>query len=612
MLTLIKQRKIETTRIAILAILLILFLFHYLSPFIFLLGVILSIFGLTKEGILGLLKHRKIGTEIYITLAVGVAVFGKEYLAAGIILLIILIAEFIGDVMDEQARTSIKSLVDEVPRKARVKSGDGKENLVKIENLKIGDTVLVKVGEKIPVDGVVTYGSGAINQAAITGENMPQEKSQGDEVYAGTILQTGALNIRVTKLSNDTLFAHIITLVNEAQERRANIEKLTDKISAYLIPISFLFIIIVYLLTRDVRTVIALFIFTSPAELGLATPLVMIAGVARAACEGILLKGGIFLEEMARIDAVVFDKTGTLTIGKPVVTNVEVMDNAYSKEEIISLAATADRRSSHPLAQAIIEYAKRKNVSIGEPSLFETVRGRGVKAIVNSKTIELGNDILLKDNNISLPKLDFGTANSTVIFLLVDGNLTALIYLSDILREGAKKAIKALSKDGIQRIIMLTGDNLATAKFVAQEAGINDYRAGLLPEDKISVIKEIQSKEGMRVAMVGDGINDAPALAQANIGIAMGIMGNQAAMDAADVVLLGDDLKKVAKVRILSRRAYKTIKENIFLGVWVVHIVGIILVVTKVIGPIEAAAIHLVPDILVFLNSTKLLKVKID
>lgn len=606
----VKEHRLEAIRIASLGLLSALFSFSIIPVTVLLAGLIFSLFGLAKEAVEDLIKERKIGTEIYITIAVIVAVVGKEYLAAGIVLMIILIAEFIGDVIAERARMSIRSLIDTMPKTARVKRSNGKEEMVEIEKLQIGDVVLIKTGEKIPVDGVIIHGSGAVNQAAITGENMPQEKNEGGEVYAGTVLQTGALDVRVTKLHKDTLFAHIIALVEEAQEKRAPVQKLADKIASYLIPISFVFVIAVYLVTKDVRMIIALLIFTSPAELGLATPLVMVAGIARAAREGILIKGGVFLEELAHIHTIVFDKTGTLTIGKPVVNNVEILNTKYTANEIMQLAAAADRRSNHPLAQAIVDYATKLKVLMLQPTSFETMKGRGVLAMVDGKKVELGNDALLKDNGIAVPHIK--NANSTAVFVIVDGELVATLYLTDKLREGAKEAIQKLHKDGIQRTIMLTGDNDATAAYIAKEAGITEYRAGLLPEDKINIIKEIQTKEKVKVAMVGDGINDAPALAQANVGIAMGIMGNQAAMDAADIVLVGDDLQKIAKAKVLSKRAYGTIKENIFVGVGVVHVLGIVLVLTKVIGPIEAAAFHLVPDVLVFLNSTKLLRVKID
>lgn len=607
----VKENKFEVARIALMAILMTLFYFSLVPVPVLLIGLVFGVFGLAKEAVEEFIKERKIGTELYVTIAVIVAVLGKEYLAAGVVLMIILIAELIGDIMTKSARNSIKSLVDSAPKTARVRCEDGKEEMVSIEDLKIGDVVLVNTGEKLPIDGVVVSGSATVNQAAITGENMPQEKEVGGEVFGGTILQNGTLDIRVTKLWNDTLYAHIIKLVEEAQEKRAPVEKLADKVAAYLVPISFVFVVLVYLYTQDVRMVIALLIFTSPAELGLATPLVMISGIARAAREGILLKGGMYLEALARVNTFIFDKTGTLTVGKPRVTNLEVINNAYDVKEVMAFAAGADRRSNHPLALAIVEYAQVQNALVLQPTSFTITKGRGVYAEVDGKKIELGNDVLLKDKGIALPKLQSEDISGTAVYVLVDGHLAGVLHLEDMVRSGAKEMIETLRKDGVQNVLLLTGDNEATARHIADAVGITDYRAGLLPEDKIRIVREIQHTKGNRVAMIGDGINDAPALAQADVGIAMGVMGNEAAMDAADVVLMGEDLNKIATARALSKHAYRTIKENIFVGVGVVHVVGITLVLLGIIGPIQAAAIHLVPDTLVFLNSIKLLKVKL-
>ncbi|MHB1086236.1 MAG: heavy metal translocating P-type ATPase [Minisyncoccota bacterium] len=604
-LKIVKDHKLDVARIVVLALIVLGFFFGLPLQILFI-GILFGVFGLAKDAIVDLIKEWKVGTEVYITVAVTVALLGQEYSAAGIVLLIILIAEFIGDVISERARSSIKSLVEIMPKTAILKNG-AIEKEVAIEDLKIGDIVIIRAGDKVPVDGIVLHGDGAVNQATITGENMPQEKVAGSEVYAGTILQSGALDIQVTKLKADTMFAHIIRLVEEAQEKEAPIQKLTDKVAAYLIPISFIFVLGVYLYTRDVSMIIALLIFTSPAELALATPLVMVAGIARAAREGILLKGGIFLEELSHISTFIFDKTGTLTEGKPKVTEVKAL-GGFSDEQIIALAAAADRRSNHPLAIAVVAYAKVRNIPFGQPTAFEVVRGRGIVATVDGKSILLGNEALLREKGVPLQGVSV-SAEQTVVYIAIDGRFAGTISIADEIRESAKNTITALKQNGVERIIMLTGDGEASAKHVADILEI-EYRANLLPEDKIAAVKEFQ-KDGTKVAMIGDGINDAPALAQANVGIAMGAMGNEAAMDAADVVLVSTDLSKIATVRKLSQRAYRTIKENIFVGVGVVHVAGITLVLTGVIGPVQAAAFHLVPDVLVFLNSTKLLKIKL-
>lgn len=598
----------EILRIVTVGIASLLFYLEVIPLAVLLMAMAFGLYSLVKTAIRDIIKEHKIGTELFITVAVIISVVGREYLAGAVVLMIILIAEYIASASGERARQSIKKLIGSVPNTAIVKK-NGKELSVKIEDLRVGDIVLVRAGEKIPVDGIVTEGSGSVNQAPITGESVPQEKEEGSDVFAGTIIELGALNIQMTKAGTDTVFSRIITLVEEAESQKAPIEKLTDKVASYLIPVVFIFVGAVYYFTRDVKLIIALLIFTSPAELGLATPLVTIAAIARAAREGILVKGGLFLEELAKITTIVFDKTGTLTAGSPSVNQISVIDDNYTEEEVIQLAAVADRRSSHPLAKAILNYAQERKITFGEPSEFNVIKGRGVSAVFDNKEILLGNKSYMTENSISVTET-VTNVTDTAIYLSVDKKLTGIIYISDAIRPGAKEMINGLRKSGVSNIIMLTGDNEVTAKHVSDQTGITDYRANLLPEDKIRIVKELQAA-GAKVAMVGDGINDAPALVQANIGIAMGAMGTKAAMEAADIVLMQDKLEKIERAKAISKRAYRTIKENIIVGVGVVHVIGIILVLLKILGPIEAAAIHLLPDTLVFLNSIKLLKIKI-
>ena len=576
-------------------------------PFL-LVAMVIGLYSLVKAAAIEIYKEHKIGTELFITIAVIISVVGKEYLAGAVVLMIILIAEYIASASTEKARASIKELIGSVPKTAIIKK-DGKEQTIPITDLKVGEIVLVKAGEKIPVDGKVVGGIASVNQAPITGESVPQEKIIGSEVFAGTIVETGALDIEMVKAVKDTVFARIISLVEDAESQQAPIEKFTDKIASWLIPVVFVFVGAVYFFTRDVKLVIALLIFTSPAELGLATPLVTIAAIARAAKEGILIKGGLFLEELSKVTTIVFDKTGTLTVGRPTVNKVEVTDHTYSENQLVQIAAATDRRSNHPLANAILNYADKLKLIYSEPQNFEVIKGRGVKALVENKSVLLGNKSFMAENKVEILPLKTNSTD-TAIYLSVENKLVGVLYISDAIREGAKEMITGLRNSGIKNIVMLTGDNSETAKHVSEQIGITDFRANLLPEDKINFIKELQ-KDGSKVAMVGDGINDAPALVQANIGIAMGAAGTEAAMEAADIVLMQDKLEKIAFARAVSKRAFKTIKENIFVGVGVVHVIGITLVLLRVIGPVQAAAIHLLPDTLVFINSVKLLRVKI-
>lgn len=598
----------EIIRILVVGIASLLFYLNIIPIYILLVAMAFGLYSLAKTAIVMLVKNKKIGTELFITIAIVISVLGQEYLAGAIVLMILLIAEYIAAASGEKARASIKDLIGSVPKVALVMR-EGKEETIPIEKLEIGDVILVKAGEKIPVDGKVTIGNGAVNQAPITGESTPLEKEPGSEAFAGTILETGALYIQMTKAGEDTVFSRIISLVEETESEKAPIEKFTDKVATWLIPIVFIFVAVVFIITRDVKLVIALLIFTSPAELGLATPLVAISSIARAAREGILVKGGAYLEELAKVTTIVFDKTGTLTVGTPKVTQVELFDKNSTIDEVLRLAAAADRRSGHPLAKAILSYADSQNISYPEPDDFEVIKGRGIKANINGKSVLLGNKLLMTENGINVSE---GSSDlvETVVYLSTNAILLGALHLSDAIRPGAKEMIEGLKKSGIQSIIMLTGDNEETAKTVAEQIGITDYRANLLPEDKINYIKELQSN-GDIIAMVGDGINDAPALTQANVGIAMGAMGTEAAMEAADIVLMEDKLEKIAQARAISKIAFRTIKENIIFGVGVVHITGIVLVLLRILGPIAAAAIHLLPDTLVFLNSMKILKAKI-
>ena len=289
---------------------------------------------------------------------------------------------------------------------------------------------------------------------------------------------------------------------------------------------------------------------------------------------------------------------------------MEIIDNRFTENELIQLAAAVDRRSSHPLAKAILSYADNLKLTYLEPENFEVVKGRGVAGTVDTKSIVLGNKAFMQENKIALSSTP-SSQTDTSVYLAVNNTLAGIFYVSDAIKEGAKDMIDGLRKSGIKKIVMLTGDNPETAKYVAEMIGITDYKSNLLPEDKITIIKELQ-KDGSKVAMVGDGINDSPALVQANIGIAMGAVGTEAAMEAADIVLMQDKLEKIARARAISKRAFRTIKENIIVGVGVVHITGIVLVLLRILGPVQAAAIHLLPDTLVFINSIKLLKVKIE
>ncbi len=603
-----RDRWFEMTRIVIVGFITLLYWRKVLPLPVLWIAIAFGLYPLVKTGLLDLLKERKIGTEIFVTIATIIAMIGGEYVAGAVLMTIILIAEFIAELNTDRARASIKALIGSVPQVALIRA-NGQERTVPIAELKIGDIVLVRGGEKIPVDGTVVAGQGAVNEAPITGESLPQEKAVDASVLAGTVVESGALDIRTDKLGQNTMFARIITLVEHAEELQAPVQKLADKVAAWLIPVVLVFLLVVFFVTHDLRKIVTLLIFTSPAELGLATPLVMIAAIARAARHGILVKGGIYLELLAKADVMVFDKTGTLTVGQPAVAGIYPNDSSLSKEALLSLAAAADRRSGHPLAKAVVARAQELKLAVPEPSEFEMVQGRGVKATVDGKKVLAGNEALMRDNGITVQPLSH-EATGTTIYIAVDGRTVGTLDLADQLRPGAKEAVARLKATGVKKVIMLTGDNARIAKRVGAELGVDEVQADLLPEDKVNAIVALQ-QQGRSVAMIGDGVNDAPALARAQVGIAMGARGTQAAIEAADVALMTDDLSKIVFARALARRAYRTIQENIYVGVGVVHVLGITAALLGWIGPIQAAMIHLGPDILVFINSVKLMRVRI-
>lgn len=600
-----RGRRIEIARIAAIGLVTVLF-WRGALPIVVLAGAIaVGLFTLVRTGLRDLWHERKVGTELFVTVATLVALLGGEAVAAAVLMTIILIAEFVADLNTDRARASIQALIGAAPRTAILRTPAG-EQVVPVDDLTMGAVVLVRAGDQIPVDGTVSSGTASVNEAVITGESLPVDKQAGSAVLAGTMVDNGALDITVEQVGRDTTFGRIITLVEHADADRAPVQKLADRVAAWLLPIVLVFLVTVFIVTHDVRKVVALMIFTSPAELGLATPMVMMAAIARGAREGILIKGGLYLEQLAKVDVMVFDKTGTLTLGQPAVERVDVLQPGVTEDDVLRYAAAADRRSGHPLARAVVRAAEARGVVLPQVESFETVHGRGVIALVEAREVIVGNAALLDERTIAMGAVVPG--DGTLVHVAVGGLLIGTLHLADQIRPEAAETVRRLKASGIRRTILLTGDTAASAAHIATLVGITDVRAGLLPDQKLQAIDEIRA-EGHVVAMVGDGVNDAPALARADVGIAMGARGSHAALDAADIALMTDDLGRIVTARTLARRAYRTIQENLIGGVGIVHVLGITAALMGWIGPIQAALLHLGPDILVFVNSVKLLGV---
>ncbi|MHB9092396.1 MAG: heavy metal translocating P-type ATPase, partial [Chloroflexota bacterium] len=476
----------------------------------------------------------------------------------------------------DRARGAIRSLMELAPVEARVRRG-GREATVTAESVAVGEVVLVRPGERVPVDGRVVLGASAVNQAPITGESVPVEKSPDDEVFAGSIVEGGYLEVEATRPYAENTISRIARLVEEAQARRAPAQRFVERFSHYYTPTVLAGAVGVALLPWLVLgqpfdpwfyRALVLLVIACPCALVISTPVAIVSAIARAARLGILIKGGAYLEEAGRLRAVAFDKTGTLTVGRPEVTEVIPLDS-LAADEVLGLAAAIEARSEHPLAAAVVRRAAVApgNGRVHAVSEFEALVGRGVRARVDGRTYYVGSPRLFADLGVPIanaePQIEqLQSDGQSVLLLGTETSLLGAIGLADRVRPGAREAVDALKRAGVARVALLTGDNEATARAIARVVGADEYRAGLLPEDKVKAVADLRARHGA-VAMVGDGVNDAPALAAANVGVAMGAAGTDVALETADIALMADDLGKVAVAVDLSRRALGIIRANI-------------------------------------------------
>ena len=485
------------------------------------------------------------------------------------------IAEFLEDYAEHRAKRSIKALVEIAPDTARVKIGD-KEEIRNVDEVDIGDIVIVKPGDKVPLDGEVIHGSSSINQASITGESVPVLKEVGDEVFSGTVNEDGYLEIKVTTVAKDSVISKIVTLVKRSQLNRSETETLVEKVAKYYTPIMMVAAICVAFippllfgqnLTDWVYKALSLLVISCPCAFLISTPVGMVSAITSATRNGVIIKGSTYVEEMRNVKAVIFDKTGTLTEGKLVFSDVKVMDESYSAEEVIEIAASLESQSSHPIAQAIVNYADENNIIFDTIEEFKNVPGKGIIANINGEQFYAANESLIEGSSfdISRDEIKSYAEGKTVVFIGNAKNFIGLITVSDKIRSNASEVIADLKDKGVETV-MLTGDNKMAASNVAEEIGIQHVFSDLLPEDKLNILDTIRNKFG-DVAMVGDGINDAPALARANIGIAMGAAGSDVAIETADVALMQDDISKLPYLFSLSHKTMGIIKQNITLAI---------------------------------------------
>lgn len=494
---------------------------------------------------------------------------------ASIIIALILLGRYLEAIAKGQTSEAIKKLVRLKPKTARV-SKEGQEVEVPVEKVQVGDLVVVRSGERVPADGIVEDGAASIDESMITGESIPVDKKIGDSVIGATINKTGFFKFRAEKVGAETALSQIIRLVQEAQGSKAPIQRLADNVTAYFVPAVIIVAIGTFslwyifgpapVLTIALLNFVAVLIIACPCALGLATPTAIMVGTGKGAEKGILIRGGETLETALKIDTVIFDKTGTLTKGEPKVMDIEALGNGIGRDELLRLAASAEKGSEHPLGTAIIDYASAQEVTIEEPREFEVLSGRGVEAKVDGRVITVGNQKLFEYKGIDFSPLTkevkrYAEQGKTVMAVGIDGKAAGLITEADIPKERSGEAIKTLHDMGL-KVLMITGDNQTTAWAIADQLNIDDVLSEVSPEDKVKEVKRLQ-EEGKSVAMVGDGINDAPALAQADVGIAVGT-GTDVAIESSDITLVGSDLSLVATAIRLSQVTMRKIKQNLF------------------------------------------------
>jgi len=554
------------------------------------------------------LSHKHVNMEVSMTLAITASLLIGQFTAAAVVAFFVILAEFLEDLAMDQGKATLLKLEETSPKKALVRR-NGVESEVDVHSVAPNDIVLVRDGERIPVDGAVVKGSALVNQSTITGETISAEKTAGNKVYAGTINESGLLEVRTERIGTNTIFGKIIELMKEAENRKAPIEKIADKLATKLVLFAIVFSVVTFIVTRNLISTISVIVVAGACGVAAGTPLAMIATIGNASKRGVIVKGGTYIEELSRVDTVVIDKTGTLTFGVPVVTDVTAV-NGSSQEQVLRFAATAEKYSKHPIATAIIEKADELGIRTEQHSKLNYVPGKGVSAEGNGHRILVGNNILLSEEGVQIPTeathaaAQRASEGKTVVYVAQDKKTYGLIAVSDRLRDESKTAITDLRIMGI-KTIMLTGDNKVAAEIVAKEVGIEEVSAELLPQDKVEIIKRLVA-EGHRVAMVGDGINDAPALAYAQVGIGMGT-GTDVTIEEADIVLMTNDLQRIAYIVRASKKAYRTIMQN-FYGTVTVDGVGVALAFLGFLNPLLAAGIHVASEFAFISNSARLIK----
>lgn len=586
-------------------------------------AVVVSGIPLVYSAIRKLIKNKgisKISSALLITAAMIASVAIGDIFAAGEIAFIMAIGEILEDKTTARARKGLKKLIGLAPVQGRRITEDG-EVMIPAEDIRVGDILRVLPGETIPVDGVIVSGETTVDQSVMTGESLPVDKSMGDSVFSGTVNRFGSVDIRATKVGEDSSLQRLIRMVQEAEDKKAPMQRIADKWASWLVPVALLLALIsgvvkYFMGDPDFLIVgVTMLVVFCPCALVLATPTAIMAAIGQATKHGVIIKSGEALEKMGRVDTVAFDKTGTLTYGKLEVSDIFSFDDALSEEGLLTLTASAESKSEHPLGKAIVAHAKAQALTLTEADDFRMEAGKGVSARINGRSLLCGNEIYLKGYGVAVND----QVNETLIrlrqqgkaaVLVAEGNgIIGVIALSDTLRPAAREMVTKLSQSGAEAVL-LTGDNKQTANYFAGQVGISEVRAELLPEEKVRSISELQ-QAGKQVCMIGDGVNDAPALKTADVGVAMGTMGSDIAVEAADIALMGDDIAKLPYLKRLARATVNTIRFSISLSL-LINLAAIVLSFFELLTPTTGALVHNAGSVFVILIAALLYDRKFD
>jgi Cu+-exporting ATPase len=557
---------------------------------------------------------RKISSALLISMAMIAAIAIGDIFAAGEVAFIMAIGAILEDKTAERSKKGLKKLIGLAPQKGR-RIQNGQVEMIDAKDIETDDILRILPGETIPVDGIIIDGNTSVDQAVMTGESLPVDKEVGDSVFSGTINRFGAIDIKATSQGEDSSLHKLIRMVQDSEKKQAPIQRIADKWATWLVPVALFIAIVTYFTTQDIVRGVTVPVVFCPCALVLATPTAIMAAIGQATKHGIIIKSGEALEKMGKTDTVAFDKTGTLTYGKPEVSDIISFEPDIPKETVLSLLASAEVRSEHPLGKAIVEYAKKKNIPIPDAEGFRMEAGRGIYAFVLGRTLLCGNEKYLKENGIDIQKKvtdilsDLRNQGKASILIAADGRCIGAVGLSDVLRPTAKEMVEKLCKMDTSAVL-LTGDNRRTAEYFARQVGIAVVKAELLPEEKVRNIVQLQ-KEGRTVCMIGDGVNDAPALKTASVGVAMGAMGSDIAVEAADIALMSDDISKIPYLKRLSNATVRTVKFSISLSLFI-NFVAIFLSFTGKLTPTTGALVHNAGSIFVVLIAALLYDRKFD